>query len=279
MTKTRLFFRAIPIFAAAAAAFAAPAGSPVIGMAAATGSFRLDRTPITGNATVFDGSTIETAASPLQIQLNGGQRLRFSTDTRVRVFGKKAVLETGFGQIEASPGYEVEARSLRISAATPGTVTRIRLAPGRKVIVGAVSGSVRVTNAAGFLVATVPTGGALDFEPQDQPQAKDQNDKPCKSDSDKSAESAGDGKSADKDKDKRGCGGAVAAGAAAAGAAGAGAAAAGAGAAGAAAAGGIGAGTIAVIGGVATAATVGGLAAVGELPGQGTSNPPTSVSP
>ncbi len=122
---------------------------------------------MSGNATLFDGSTVETADSSLRIQLDGGQRLQFSNGTRAQVFGKKVVLEAGFGQVEAAQGFEVEARSLRISAASADTVARIRLASGHKVMVAAVRGSVRVANSAGMVVAMVPAGESLDFEPSD----------------------------------------------------------------------------------------------------------------
>jgi hypothetical protein len=163
MTSTTLFF---PLFAAAVTAFAAPATRPAIGMAAASGSFQIDQARVTGNGTVFRGSIVETAGVPSQIHLEGGQRVRLSTESRVQVFENKAVLESGFGQLESAPGFEMEARSLRIAAASADTVTRIRLAPGHKVMVAAVRGSVRVTNAAGLLVAAIRMGESLDFEPQ-----------------------------------------------------------------------------------------------------------------
>src|SRR2546422_1032697 len=90
---------------------------------------------VSGNATLFDGSTIETATAPSQIHLEGGPRLRLAAETRARIYHNKLVLESGFGQLEAAPGYEVEARTLHITAASPGTVTRIRLAADRNVVV------------------------------------------------------------------------------------------------------------------------------------------------
>ncbi len=143
-----------------------PAADTAIGMAVANGSFQVDHSRVWGNTTLFDGSIIETAKAPSQLQLNGGVQVRLSSDTRVQVYQRKLVLEAGYGQLESAADYEVEARSLRITAATPHSVARIRLEGARKVTVAAVRGTVRVRNATGLLVANVEAGKSLDFEPQ-----------------------------------------------------------------------------------------------------------------
>ena len=240
MTTALSLFRITFVLATTSVIFGSPAATPAIGMAVANGSFQVDRMRVSGNASLFDGSVIETASSSSQIQLNSGQRLRLSSETRAQIYRNKLVLESGFGQMETAPGFEVEARTLRISAVSPGSVALIRIAGNRKVMVAAVRGAIRVTNAAGLLVANVPAGSSLDFEPP-QP-------------------AAGAGPQT------TGTGAAGTTGTTGT-----------AGTAGAATGAGIGTGTIVVIGGVAVAATLGGLAVVGSFPGQG-EDLPTAAS-
>jgi hypothetical protein len=135
-------------------------------MAVANGSFQVDHARVWGNTTLFDGSMIETATAPSQLQLNDGAKMRLSSDTRATIYQRKVVLEAGYGQLESAVDFEVEARSLHIFAATRQTVARIKLEGDRKVVVAALNGSVRVKNAAGLLVANVEAGRSLDLEPQ-----------------------------------------------------------------------------------------------------------------
>ena len=67
--------------------------------------------------------------------------------------------------MESADGFEVEARSLHIAAA-PGSLARVKVENGRNVLVSAVRGALRVTNAGGVLVARMETGNSRVFEPQ-----------------------------------------------------------------------------------------------------------------
>jgi|SRR5579885_3366407 len=280
----RSLLRATFILLAAGAVSFLMASGPAIGIAVADGGFRVDHSQVWGNATLFDGSVIETGQALSRLRFADGSRLSLASDSRAIVHRGRLVLEAGMGQLESAPGFEVESRSLRISAAEPGTVARIRLGRTPKVTVAALRGAVRVRNAAGVLVASVKEGASLDFEPQQQ-MATEGNAASSGTSGAGSASSAGSASgaagSSSAASGAAGAGGASGA-SGAAGAAGAGAASGGAGAAGAAAgaaaatSAGIGAGTVAVIGGVAVGATVGGLAATGELPGQGDSTPSVS---
>jgi hypothetical protein len=158
--------RAIFILLAAGAVSFLAASGPAIGMAVADGSFQVDHSRVWGNATLFDGSIVETGHALSRLKFASGARLRLGSESRATVHQGRLVLESGIGQLESAPGFEVESRTLRISAAEPGTVARIRLDSAPKVVVAALRGSVRVTNSAGLLVASVEAGKSLDFEPQ-----------------------------------------------------------------------------------------------------------------
>jgi hypothetical protein len=143
---------------------AAPAG--VIGVVKANGGFRVDESPVSGNATLFDGAAVGTADVPSRIQLRNGTRVELASESRARFFGGRLALEQGFGEMQTSSGYRMEARGLRVSTAGAGSVARVRLDGERAVLVAAVKGPVRVFNDTGLLVANVKAGTTLRFEPQ-----------------------------------------------------------------------------------------------------------------
>ena len=158
--------RATFILLAAGAVSYLAASGPAIGMAVADGSFHVDHSRVWGNATLFDGSVVETGQALSRLKFAAGARMSLASESRATVHQGRLVLESGAGQLESAPGFEVESRTLRISAAEPGTVARIRLGDEPKVVVEALRGSVRVTNSAGLLVASVEAGKSIDFEPQ-----------------------------------------------------------------------------------------------------------------
>ena len=286
-----------------------------IGTIAANGSFRVDEATVSGNATLFEGATVETRLSGSVLDLSAGPHLSLSADSKGRVFGDHLVLEKGSGKIEKSAGFRMEARGLTIRPEMGTASARVTLAGATGVQVAVLAGGFRVLTARGLLVAEMAPGVALEFEPQ----AASTNGEPWKLTgclrvvtghflltdevTNVTVELAGAGLDAEGGNRVEASGaldpsgspvsgatqfirvtrvkrlgkGCVATGkgAAAAGAGGAAGTAGKAGAAGGHAAA-ISAGTIAVIGGVAVAATVGGLAAASKLPGQGGGAPAVS---
>ena len=139
--------------------------SPVIGVAIANGPFQIDRSEVTGNASLFEGSEVITEEASSKLRLNGGARLEIGAESQIRVFANRAVLERGAGQVEGPPAYSLEALTLRISAGAPKAIARVRLDGGDAVLVSALNGPVRVSTATGLLVATLAPGKSLRFQP------------------------------------------------------------------------------------------------------------------
>ena len=142
------------------------ASNAAIGLAAANGTFQVNSAAVTGNATLFEGTLIETSNAPSHLQLHNGADIRLATDSRARVYGDRATLEKGYGQLESSSSYTVEANSLRVVNATPGSIARVQLTGQGKVVITALRGSVKVANGAGFLVSDVAEGTSRAFDPQ-----------------------------------------------------------------------------------------------------------------
>lgn len=135
------------------------AATPGIGIAMSDGTLTINNARTAGNATLFEGNTIETGNASSRLQLNSGATLQLSSDARGTVYGDRLVLEKGATQVGGS-SYEVNARTLHIV----GSDARVSVM-GKTVEVAALTTPVRVSNAQGVLVANLEPGKALDFTP------------------------------------------------------------------------------------------------------------------
>ena len=141
------------------------AASAAIGTAVTKGPFRLDSATVQGNATLFEGAVLETAAASSSVELNSGARFLLEAASKGRLFGNRMVLEKGESRIERAAGFHVEALGLSIQPQTGTSEGRVALHGGNQVEIAATRGSFRVLNAQGLLVANVATGSALALEP------------------------------------------------------------------------------------------------------------------
>jgi len=142
------------------------AASPAIGVVTAKGSFRIDDASIAGNGTVFDGSTVETLRVSSQLQLATGAKLDLGAGSRGRIYRDRLVLERGVGEIRNATQYGVEASNLRVIAYDVSAVGRVSIRETNRVQVAALMGGLRVVNGNGLLLAAIPAGRVLEFEPQ-----------------------------------------------------------------------------------------------------------------
>jgi hypothetical protein len=147
----------------------ASAATPAIGTILAKGAFRVDNATVTGNATLFEGSVVETAVAPSSVQLNSGARVLFGADSRGRLFGDRLVLEKGATNLENSTGFRLVALGLTIQPDRAASTGSVIFDSPRRLRVSAVTGSFRVLNTSGQLVANIAAGAALAFEPQPGP--------------------------------------------------------------------------------------------------------------
>ena len=142
------------------------AAAPAIGTVIAGGAFRLDHADVNGNATLFEGSLLETAAAASTVSLASGARLSLEAASRGKLFGDRLVLEKGEARLDNGTGFHLEARGLRVQPERGATTGRVALEGARRVRVAALTGSFRILNAQGQLIANLPAGAALAFEPQ-----------------------------------------------------------------------------------------------------------------
>src|ERR1700730_15060792 len=75
------------------------AGGPEIGMAVAHGNFMVDQFRVTDSATIFDGSTLETAKGSVTVQLVRGGRIVLGPYSRGTIHANDILLEGGQSEI------------------------------------------------------------------------------------------------------------------------------------------------------------------------------------
>ncbi len=136
------------------------AATPAIGVAISSGSVTVDNSVVPGNATLFDGNTIETGATSSRLQMKDGKLARLNAESTAKVYSDHIVLEKGLGETFGNMG--VDAKSLRIA----GDSARVSI-HGNTVQVAALGAPVTVSTATGVQVANLLPGRALAFTPQD----------------------------------------------------------------------------------------------------------------
>lgn len=139
------------------------AATPSIGIAMSEGNIFINNSASAGNATIFDGSTLETQSAVSQVRLNGGAQLRLASDSKVTVYSDHVDLKKGSAKIT---GYSANASGLSVRA--DGTASAAISMRGQGVVeIASLTGDVHVFNAAGFNVANLLPGRSLDLKPQD----------------------------------------------------------------------------------------------------------------
>ena len=114
------------------------AATPSIGVAISSGSVTVDNSVVPGNATLFDGNTIETGATSSRLQMKDGKLARLNADSTAKVYSDHIVLQKGLG--ETFGNMAVDANSLRIA----GDSARVSI-HGKTVEVAALGAPVTVS--------------------------------------------------------------------------------------------------------------------------------------
>ncbi len=163
MPSKRIAAKVVLPLIAGSALFAA-ASTVVIGMASSQNNLTLDNSRVSGNATLFDGSTVE-ASGYSRIQLKNGTRIDLGAGSQAKIFANHASLDRGMSEIQSTSGFEVGANTLKIRTTGAEGIARIKL-ENKAVMVTALNAPVEVLNPAGMLIARVNPGMPLSFMPQ-----------------------------------------------------------------------------------------------------------------
>jgi hypothetical protein len=136
-----------------------------IGFATSTGEFRVDGSAVRGNATVLEGTLVETAAARSLIHLSDAQ-ITLAPGSRLRVYHDRAVLEKGSGSVRDGLRYMLEAATLRITPEARESVIQLELTAPLLLTVSARGGAADVHSSSSVLAGRVLPGMALAFNPQ-----------------------------------------------------------------------------------------------------------------
>src|SRR5437764_941097 len=123
----------------------AAAATPVIGMASAQSGALLDNIKVSGNATVFEGSTLQSSGYS-RVHLSNGSRLDLAAGSKAQVFANHISLEQGMSEVQSSTGFEIDARTLKIQPTSATSVARVKLDGDKQVFVTALNSPVNVLN-------------------------------------------------------------------------------------------------------------------------------------
>jgi hypothetical protein len=124
---------------------------------------RIDSYMVKGNATLFDGTVVETGQATADLRLDKGTEITMSTSSRGTLYRNRLVLQRGESELAANSSFQLEANGLRVTPNETNSRGVVSLRAGNTVEVAALNGSFGVTNDHGVLLASVRPGHALSF--------------------------------------------------------------------------------------------------------------------
>jgi len=144
----------------------AEAGTVSIGTASVRGDMRVDSYTVKGNATLFDGSVVETGEATADLRLKRGTEIRLATSSRGTLYSDRLVLQQGESELSSGTSFQLETNGLHVTPSEPNSDGVVSLKSGNTVEVAALTGSFGITNDQGVLLASVHPGVPLSFAMQ-----------------------------------------------------------------------------------------------------------------
>jgi hypothetical protein len=140
----------------------ATAGTVSIGTASARGDMRVDGYMVKGNATLFNGSVVETGEASADLRLEKGTEVTMATGSLGTLYSDRLVLQRGQTEF-ASNSFQLQANGLHVTPSEPNSRGVVTLKSKDTVEVASLNGSFGVTTDRGVLLASVRPGRALTF--------------------------------------------------------------------------------------------------------------------
>lgn len=144
----------------------ASAGTTVIGTASVRGNMRVDGSTVQGDATVFNGTVVETDDASANLRMGHGIDVTMSKSSKGTVYSDHFVLQRGESELSAPGSFQLEANGLRVAADIPNSVAIVTMAPHKTVNVAVLAGRFKVREGDGFLLSNVLPGRPLSFAAQ-----------------------------------------------------------------------------------------------------------------
>ena len=144
----------------------AAAGTVSIGTASVRGNMRVDNYLVKGNATLFNGSVVETDDATANLRLNKGTQITLSTNSRGTMYSDHAVLQQGETQVIASNSFQLQASTVRVFPNQANSIGVVSIKPDNTVEVATLSGSFGISSNNGIMLANVRPGRSVSFAMQ-----------------------------------------------------------------------------------------------------------------
>ncbi len=147
----------------------AMAGTSAIGTASARGDMRVDGYTVKGDATLFNGTVVETGQNSAALRVGTGVEVKLGTESRGTLYQDRLVLQQGASELKTSSPFQVDANGLHVTSAMPNASGVVAVNNGI-LEVAALTGAFKVTNGRGYLLASIPSGSSEAFgAPQPAP--------------------------------------------------------------------------------------------------------------
>jgi hypothetical protein len=144
----------------------AEAGTVSIGTASAYGDIRVDDSIVKGNATLFDGSVVETVKATANLRINKGTEITMAAGSRGTLYSDHIVLQQGETELVAPQSFQLHAAGIRVRSNEPGSRAVVAVRPDKTVEVASLNGSFGITNDQGITLANVVPGSSISFAMQ-----------------------------------------------------------------------------------------------------------------
>lgn len=141
----------------------ASAGTTVIGTASVRGNMRVDGSTVQGDATVFNGTVVETDNASANLRMGHGIDVTMSKSSKGTAYSDHFVLQRGESELSAPGSFQLEANGLRVAADSPNSVAVVTMAPNKTVNVAVLAGRFKVRDGDGLLLSNVLPGRPLSF--------------------------------------------------------------------------------------------------------------------
>jgi len=134
----------------------------ILGFVYANGTYRIDGSTVRGNATVFDGSILETQESPARLQFGDGTHLWLASGSSVKFSPQVTTLLRGLVQLQGGEDHALSAGAIKVTPG-PDSIVRIMLESSGGAVVMPLGGIAKVSNARGIPVGNLAAGQAVRF--------------------------------------------------------------------------------------------------------------------
>ena len=110
-----------------------------------------------GNATLFDGESVQTTAASTELALRNGVKVQLGAGSTAHVYSDRMALDAGLGQVGQGTPFEVDAAGFKIRGA--GVRVGTKGSGSSEIIeVSALTGVAKVLGKGDVLLAAIPAG-------------------------------------------------------------------------------------------------------------------------